>query len=171
MRTIEQIGLHDLREHIVKNWMTHDAMWFLHCVQSCGIEETNRLNKAAIRSLAAIEFKRALRLFGMGRIDTLEALKDAVNAAFSVSKGDFMPFTYSFPQKDILRWEWPDDSCFAYQGMKRMGVIDRYECGVIYRVMCWLENAGMKCTVIPHFEGCLMHTMGRCTGEIRLSFP
>ena len=43
VKTIEQIGAGVLKEHILKNWMTHDAMWFLHCLQACGIEETNRL--------------------------------------------------------------------------------------------------------------------------------
>jgi len=171
MRSLEQIGIHALKEHILKNWMTHDAMWFLHCLQSCGISEANRLNKAAIQSLASLEFERALKLFGISRTDTFEGLKDAVDALFSVSKGEFMPFTYSFPDRNTLCWEWPEGSCFAYQGMQRMGVIDSYECGVIHRVLCWIGNAGVKCSVSPGMETCLMHARGRCAGEIRLEFP
>jgi hypothetical protein len=151
--------------------MTHDAMWFYHCLQSCGIDEANRLNRAAIKSLAAIEFKRAKKLFGITRTDTFEYLKDAVDAAFSVSKGDFMNFTYTFPETNVLCWEWPGNTCFAYQGMLRMGVIDRYQCGVIYRVQCWIEQAGVGYTVSPEIRGCLMHTRGRCAGEVRFDFP
>lgn len=171
MKSLEQIGIHDLKEHILKNWMTHDGMWFLHVLATLGINEANRLNKAAIRSLAAIEFKRATQLFGISRTDTFEGIRDAVEAAFSVSKGDFMRFTYSFPEKDLLRWEWQDDTCFAYQGMKRMGAIEGYECGVIYRVLCWLENAGVSHSVSPDMDRCLMCTRGACRGEIRLGFP
>lgn len=171
MKTIEQIGIVDLKEHIIKNWMTHDGMWFHHCLKSFGIEEANRLNKAAIKSLAAIEFKRAMQLFGISRIETFEDLKNAIDAAFSVSKGDFMRFRYAFPGNNTLTWEWLDDNCFAYQGMKRIGAVDRYECGVIYRVLCWLENAGVKYSVTSEFDGCLMHTKGKCSGSVRLFFP
>jgi hypothetical protein len=171
MKTLEHIEKLDLKEHLIKNWMTHDGMWFFHCFSSFGIEEANRLNKSAIRSLAAIEFKRALHLFGMSRIAAFEDLKNAVDALFSVSKGDFMNFRYEFPERNLLTWEWDDDSCFAYQGMKRMGAVDRYECGVIFRVLCWLENAGVGYAVVPDFKGCLMQEKGRCSDSIRIFLP
>ncbi|MRR59340.1 MAG: hypothetical protein EG824_14185 [Deltaproteobacteria bacterium] len=171
MKTIEEIGIHDLKEHIIRNWMTHDGMWFYHCLGSHGIEEANRINKAAIKSLAAIELKRAIQLFGISGTDTFERIKDVVDAAFCVSKGDFMSFDYTFPEKDLLRWEWKDDTCFAYQGMKRMGAIDRYECGVIFRVLCWLDNLGVGYSVEPDLSCCLMHSTGRCEGRIRLILP
>ena len=171
MKTIDEIGVHDLKEHLIRNWMTHDAMWFYHCLGSHGIEEANRINRLAIRSLAAIELKRALQLFEISRTDTFEGVKDAVDAAFCVSTGDFMRFGYTFPEKDLLCWEWEDETCFAYQGMKRMGVVDRYECGVIYRVQCWLDNLGIGYSVNPGFSNCLMHSTGRCTGSIRLILP
>lgn len=171
MKTIGQICIHDLKEHIIKNWMTHDGMWFFHCLQAFGIEEANRLNKAAIKSLAAIEFKRTVQLFEIPATNTFEGLKSAIEAAFSVSKGDFMDFSYSFPEKGLLCWEWPENTCFAYQGMKRMGAVDRYQCGVLYRVLCWMENAGVRCSMVtPELCGCLMHTQGRCAGRVRFSF-
>jgi Family of unknown function (DUF6125) len=173
MKTIEQIGVKALKEHLIKNWMTHDGMWFYHCLQAFGIEEANRLNKAAIKSLAAIELKRARTLFGLDKdsVDTFDDLKDIIDAAFTVSKGDFMTFTYTFPEKNILRWEWVGQDCFAYQGMQRLGVIDRYECGVLYRVLCWIENTGVRYSASQEVEGCLMHTGGKCTGEVMFFFP
>ena len=41
----------ELKELLIKGWMTHDGMWFYHCLQECGIEKTNRINKAAIRAM------------------------------------------------------------------------------------------------------------------------
>jgi hypothetical protein len=38
-----------LKEILTKNWMIHDAMWFYHCLNECGIETTNKINKAAIK--------------------------------------------------------------------------------------------------------------------------
>jgi hypothetical protein len=174
MKTIEEIGAQVLKEHIIKNWMTHDAMWFYHCLQSHGISEANRLNKSAIKSLAAIELKRAEELFGIDtkHINTFEDIRKAIDAVFRVSKGDFMKFTYSFPEENVLRWEWGEgQSCFAYQGMKRMGAIAGYQCGVLYRVLCWLENLGAAYSVSGGLDGCLMHTSGKCVGEIRFFFP
>ncbi|HPI92539.1 MAG TPA: DUF6125 family protein [Deltaproteobacteria bacterium] len=173
MKTLEQIGIHAVKEHILKNWMTHDGMWFFHSLQAHGVDEANRLNKAAIRSLAAIELKRAQSLFGLTTegVDTFDDLRDLVDAAFSVSKGDFMRFTYTFPEKNVLRWEWDGSGCFAYQGMQRMGAIDRYECGVLFRVLCWIESAGVRYAPDRELKGCRMHMEGRCAGEVRFFFP
>ena len=52
---LTQIEKNDLRELLVKGWMTHDAMWLYHCFQECGMEKTNRINKAAVQSMSAIE--------------------------------------------------------------------------------------------------------------------
>ena len=43
----------ELKELLIKCWMTHDAMWFYHCLQECGIEKTNRINRAAVKAVAA----------------------------------------------------------------------------------------------------------------------
>ncbi len=171
MKTLEQIGINGIKEHILKNWMTHDGMWFFHCLQAHGIKEANRINRAAIRSLAAIEFDRARRLFGIQEqpVETFEQLKEVIHAAFSVSRGDFMNFTYSFPEKNVLHWEFAHQACFAYNGMKRMGVIDQYECGVLYRVLCWLEHAGVEYEAPQDALGCMMNRTGTCSGEVRFS--
>ena len=52
MKTLKK---NELKEILIKNWMTHDAMWFYHCLQECGIERTNKINKAAVRAMAMIE--------------------------------------------------------------------------------------------------------------------
>jgi hypothetical protein len=54
--------------------------------------------------------------------------------------------------------------------MCRLGVADRYECGVLYRVLSWLDLAGIRYETIPKIEGCLQHNLGECTGEVRLFF-
>jgi hypothetical protein len=55
MKTIEQIGNDALKEHLLKNWMTHDAMWFFQVFQKYGVDEANLLNNGAIKALAAIK--------------------------------------------------------------------------------------------------------------------
>jgi hypothetical protein len=50
-------------------------------------------------------------------------------------------------------------------------MIDRYECGVIYRLECWLEALGIPYSIDPPTAGCRMHEKGSCSGEFRFSFP
>lgn len=170
MRTIDQIGNDALKDHLLKNWMTHDAMWFYQVFQNYGIDAANLMNKAAIRALAAVETQRARQILGMkeGGFETFDDLKTFIDGTFSLSTGEFMGFTYHWPQENILHWAFKDGKCFAYKGMHRLGAADRYECGVLYRVLSWLDMAGVRYETSPKIEKCIQHTLGECKGEVRL---
>ena len=172
LKTLDQIGIDGLKEHLLKNWMTHDALWFYQIFQQYGIEAANMLNKAAIKALTGFETQRARQLLGMKqeRIVTFAELQDFINGAFLLSTSEFMGFTYHWPEENVLRWAFKDGNCFAYKGMRRLGVADRYECGVLFRVLSWIELAGIRYEVSPKIEGCLQHIMGKCAGEVRLFF-
>jgi hypothetical protein len=165
MKTLKK---NELKEILIKNWMTHDAMWFYHCLQECGIEKTNKINKAAIRSMAAIEIKRIQKAMGMDNVKTFEDLKMIVNIAFNVLKGDFMDFIYSFPSQNALHGEWKN--CFAYNEVKQLGVLDRYQCGIMERVCGWFAGLGIKYSVSPPIAGCMMHTDGKCFRDFTFDF-
>jgi hypothetical protein len=160
----------ELKELLIKNWITHDGMWFYHCQQEFGIEKTNALNLAAIKSLSAIEVPRISKALGLekGAIKTFENFKKTFSSIFRVVKGDFMEFEYGFTSDNCLQWEMA--RCFAYEGMKRMGVIDQYQCGVIYRIQCWMAVLGLNCRFDPPAGLCLLHKTGKCSGEIRFFF-
>jgi hypothetical protein len=158
----------EVREILIKNWMTHDAMWFYNCLQECGIERTNKINKAAVRAMGMIEIKRIKKAAGMEKVENFEDLKSLVKIAFQTLTGDFMDFTYSFPSENRLHGEWKN--CFAYSGIKQMGVIDQYQCGIMERIYAWLDGLGLKYSVTPQVEGCMMHTDGKCYRDITFSF-
>lgn len=158
----------ELKEILIKNWMTHDAMWFYHCLQECGIEQTNRINKAAVRAMGIIEIQRIQKAVGMGKVETFEELKALIDAAFYTLTAGFMDFTYSFPSENILHGEWKD--CFAYNGIKQIGVIDRYQCGIMERIYAWFDGLGLKYSVSPRVDGCMMHTDGKCFRDISFTF-
>jgi hypothetical protein len=164
---LDQSGLKEL---LIKNWMTHDGLWFYHCLQEFGIEKANALNLAAIKSLAAIEVPRIAKALSLKKeeVKTFEDFKRFFPRLFSVVKGDFMEFDYHFTDRESLVWEM--HRCFAHEGMKRMGVIDQYRCGVLYRIMCWLEVLGLNCSITPPVDLCLLQKTGRCSGEIRFFF-
>jgi hypothetical protein len=50
-----------------KDWLTHEGMWFYHTCREFGIEKSNEVNKAAIKSLVPIEMDKMKRLLGITR--------------------------------------------------------------------------------------------------------
>jgi hypothetical protein len=137
----------DLKELLIKCWMTHDAMWFYSCLQECGIEKTNRINKAAIRGMSAIEIKRIQKAVDARKLDTFDEFKQFFKTVMDIATGEFMKYRYSLPANNLMHGEW--DLCFAYEGVKARGVIDRYECGVMLRIETWLDTLGIKYEVNP----------------------
>jgi hypothetical protein len=162
----------ELIELLNKCWMTHDAMWFYQCLQEVGIEGANKLNKGAIRSLAPIEVGRIKKFLGMEKekIETFEEFKKFFEGASELCIPAFMNATMSFPENNVLSWDFKPKSCFAYKGMRNIGVVDDYECGVIYRIECWIRSLGIKYDVEPKIEGCLMVDDDTCSGQFRLYF-
>ena len=157
----------ELKEILIKNWMSHDATWFYNCLQECGIEKTNKINKAAVRAMGMIEIKRIQKALGMDKVETFEDFKLLSDATWGIVKGKFMKFSYSYPAKNVLRGGF--ESCFAYEGIKQIGAIEQYQCGIFERIYGWFDGIGMKYSVSPQVEGCMMHSEGRCFREIMFS--
>jgi len=172
MTVLEKISKEDLKEILNKGWMTHDAMWFLSSYQTFGIEAANNLNRSAIGLMSALEAKRVKKALGMEgvEIDSTEKLQRFLQGAFDLVIPKFMKTTFSFPNENTIRWEWEKDKCFAYVGIKKIGAIDKYQCGVIYRVECWLDALNISYSMQPKVTGCLMHSTGSCAGDIIFSF-
>ena len=174
MAVLDRIDKQDLRNLLGKGWLTHDGMWFYHTSREFGIERANELNKAAIKSLAPIEVARAKRLLGIAkdRFDALDELMDFMLAALELTLPDsvFTKIHFRPSSGDVIDWDWQKGQCFAYKGMKQMGMIDGYRCGVMYRIECWLEALAIAYSMHPRIEGCLMHQKGICRGKIRVLF-
>jgi len=172
MNTLDRISKNDIRDLLGKGWLTHDGMWFHHAYQTLGIETANKLNRAAIKSLAPIEIKRVKKILGLGEEDILDFtdleafMKDALEITLPSSV--FTKLHFNSPRQNTLHWEWEKGECFAYKGMKMMGTIDEYRCGVMYRIECWLEALGIEFSMNPRVNRCMMHEQGTCTGDINI---
>ncbi len=150
----------ELKEILIKNWMTHDAMWFLHCLRKTDIETTNKINKAASAGVGLIEAKRFKKILGFELIRTSDDLKEYMKLIFHIVKADFMKFKYEFINDNEMQCEMHE--CFAYDGIKRIGVIDQYQCGIFERVEGWFKGVGLKFKVTPKINGCLKHQGKKC---------
>ncbi|MDD5723515.1 MAG: DUF6125 family protein [Syntrophales bacterium] len=155
-----------------KRWMTHDGLWFYQCLQELGTEKANRINKAAIKTLAEIEVNRIKKFLGVAgeRLNTFVEFKNFLANVSEFFIPDFMNASMSFPEDNVLHWEFKSEECFAYKGMQSMGVINDYECGVIYRVECWIGNLGIPYDINPPVKKCLMIDSGKCSGDFTLHF-
>jgi hypothetical protein len=158
----------ELKEFLIKSWMTHDGMWFYHCLKECGIEKTNKINKSAVKSMAKIEIKRIQKLFEIGKIEKFKDLQNLTDKAMSIVKADFMKFRYTFPVKNHIQCEM--SRCWAYEGIVNMGVIDSYQCAIFTRIEGWFETLGIDYNVNPLLNGCLMHTNGKCSRAYTFNF-
>ena len=163
MDLIEQLDKQAVKELFSKNWLTHDAMWYGLCAVELGPAVANRINKNAVRAMAAYEIKRIMKLMdipGETHITEFDELVDILDTAFCVVQTNFMQFEYSFPKKNVLHGRF--DACFAHAGLKQHGMIDTYDCGIVQRVKGWLEAIQVAYEMTPEFEGCLLHTIGSC---------
>lgn len=166
MNSRREPGREELVDLLQRCWMTHDGMWFYHCLKEFGIEKANSLNKAAIKSLAPLEIDRIRKTLGMEKkIETLGELQDFFSRAAPLFIPPFMNFSYAFHEPNIMHWEFEPNNCFAFKGIKRIGAIEQYDCGVIYRLACWFDSLGLKYRCAPPVTRCLMLGGGSCSGD------
>lgn len=172
MSLLERMDKHEIRELLGKCWITHDGMWFAHTLSAYGIEEANRLNRAAIKSMAEIELKRFMRILNVSR-DDLKAFQDFrkfFTGVQSLLLPDFMNVTIWFEAPAGIRWAFSEKGCFAYKGMKRAGVETDYRCGPLYRIQCWLKNLEIPYAMTPDITTCIMPEKGSCSGRFQCEF-
>ena len=166
------VSREQIRDLLAKGWLTHDGMWFDQTARAFGLEQANRLNRAAIRAMAPFEVSRLSEALGVSPAD----LADAGAVARFVAAGVALvtPASVAGHQRlwaagPRLHWEWDPGECFAYKGMQRFGYLAGYECGVIYRIECWLDALGVRPLAEPAVGPCLMHLGVGCAGSLELS--
>jgi hypothetical protein len=165
---IKSLDKQELKELLVKCWMTHDGLWFYHSLQESGIEKTNRINQAAARAIGAVEAKRIMKAFGMEKVKTFEELREFVDQGFDLVRGDFMEFIFDCTTDNVLHVD--TIRCFAFEGITKMGAIDGYDCGIFARVSGWFDGMGIEFDVVPPLQGCMMHAEGKCFRDFKFKF-
>lgn len=173
MTYLDSVAIRDLKELLVKGWMTHDAMWFHQCLKETGIDTANKVNLAAVRAMAGIEIQRMKRFFGLPpgqKLGSLEELEAFFEKTMEAVMPKFMKFSYRFLKPDMIHVAWQNGECFAYKGIKGLGVVDQYICGVFPRIETWFDGLGLPYAVEPAVTGCMMHAQGECWREYRFNF-
>ncbi|MGD0856305.1 MAG: DUF6125 family protein [Dehalococcoidia bacterium] len=172
-RSFDDIGKEEMRDLLGKGWLTHDGAWFFSVCNEYGVKEANRLNKTAIKSMVPFEVQRLKQImaFDERQLTNVTAIVKFMEEGMRLILPESVLSKYHFniESPNILQWEWEKNECFAYKGMSRMGVIDGYECGVMYRIECWFESLGLKFESNVKSGHCQMHTRGHCRGQYKFN--
>ena len=145
--------------------------WLMHSVEELGIETANKLNISAVRSMSTIEIKRLQKVLGYedDNFAKFDNLVTFLKGAFGLIKADFMKFKFDSTEKNVISWELFDGRCFAYEGVKALGYIEEYKCGIIERIEGWFNGFGISYSVEPKIDTCLLYLEGKCTGRFLLN--
>jgi hypothetical protein len=174
MRSLDEVSKSELRDLLGKGWLTHDGMWFYTVCRESGIEQANKLNKKAIKSMVPFEVQRLTQILDLQKtgMKSVDDVKDFLLCGMELilPASVLSSLHFSTPSANVIHWEWEKNECFAYKGMQRMGVIDSYECGVMYRIECWLDSLGLKFVATPQPGKCRMHEKGYCAGDYVFQF-
>jgi hypothetical protein len=103
--TLEALETKQLKELLNKGWMTHDAMWFYNCVQEIGIEKANKINRAAVKTMAAVEMKRMKRALGVTEVKAFDQLVELFEASMYIVSGDFMKYKFIYPGQNVFNFD------------------------------------------------------------------
>ncbi len=163
-----EIGRDELRELLVRCWMTHDAMWFATALEKTDIETANRLNLGAIRGLAPIEIGRVKKALGIETVASSAELRTFLEGMMGLVGGDFMDFTWDWRPGGTLRVD--VGRCFAHDGIERMGAIEGYACGIFERIAGWFAVLGVTYEMTPSSRRCMLHYEGQCFREFRFDW-
>lgn len=172
MTLMNQLSPNEIRDLMAKSWMTHDAMWFANTLFSEGIDTANRLNRAAIKSMVDVEVRRFLNkmVLSPDRVRTFNGFKSFFTDIQELLIPEFMNVTIGFTAPDTISWQFNEKGCFAYNGVKRLKIEDRYQCGVLYRIQCWLACLDIPFEMTPAPRTCLMNERGHCRGRFVCRF-
>lgn len=143
-----------------RSWMTHDAMWLRAAVEQVGVEQANRLNLRAVHDAAAFEVRRLLPMLGMTRVASLDDLGRFLAGARALLVGDLLVGDWTLTPPGTMRFTVRD--CFAEKGVVRLGIKDRYACGITERVFGWLDALGLRYEVSPATRQCTAGPDGSC---------
>lgn len=166
--SLQALNREQMREILLKNWMTHDALWYGEVIWKLGMAEASPMNIRVCRALGKIECKRLMKMTGTASPKDMNEYMALFEAARDVFVPDFMKFDIEYPGQDTQVFKVLE--CFAHKGMEQLGVLDQYECGIFERIEGWFDAMGLNYTRTPDLSRCLKYTRGECVITVKFRF-
>ena len=165
IRSLDETERH---EYLLKNWMTHDALWYAEAAGALGMEKASPMNLRVCRKLGKIEFTRFLKQAGASMPTNLAEVKRISEAGMELLVPPFMDWAIEWTDDDRMICRVED--CFAHRGMTKFGVIDEYECGIFERIEGWLDAMELSYERTPDLSRCLKYRGEECIVTIKFNF-
>lgn len=162
------INQDQLRNILIKNWMTHDALWYGEVAAKFGMAEASPMNLRVCRKLGQIEFGRLMKMVGAPSPKNIEEYQELFEIGKQVFFPDFISVQIDYPSDDSQVFHFLD--CFAHRGMKKLGLLPDYECGIFERIEGWFDAMGLKYTRTPDLSRCLKFKGKECKITVQFHF-
>ena len=162
------INRDQLRDILLRNWMTHDALWYGEVAAKFGMAEASPMNLRVCRNLGRIEFKRLMNVVEAPPPKNFKAYRELFELAKEVFVPEFVTIQIDYPGNSLQVFQVSD--CFAYNGMKKMGLLPEYECGIFERIEGWFDAMGLKYTRTPDLSRCLKFKDEECKITVQFHF-
>jgi len=156
------------KDLLIKDWMSHDARWYMAVVEHFGIEHANRLNQKVARELGQVEMKRFMKALDLTPSRNVEEYLNLKNAALSMFGPDLVD--YEIKILDRQTYEMHLTRCFAHENIVRAGIKDQYECGIFSRLQGWIDAQGLEHELTPPLGKCMKVLGKECCYAVKLRF-
>jgi len=152
---------------LIKNWMSHDARWFMAVAREYGMEVANRLNQIAAHEVGKAEAQRLVRALGLPPVKTVDDYVLAQEVFISLLGPDLLDYGVSKVGDNAFRVD--VQRCFAHDNAARAGISDTFECGIFARLTGWLDALGLAYETSPPLGKCLKARGRECGYTITLA--
>jgi hypothetical protein len=166
--TLRSLNRQTLRDTLIANWMTHDALWYEEVAAQFGMAVASPMNLRVCRKLGRIEFQRAMKMTGASTPRNRDEYLELFQLAWDLFVPRFMKVRVSYPSKALQEFHVLD--CFAHRGMTRQGRIGEYQCGIFERIEGWLDAMGIQYVRRPELNRCLKWTGEECKVTLEVPF-
>jgi hypothetical protein len=157
---INPIAFEQIKDLLLRNWMTHDALWYGEVAKNFGMGAASPMNLRVCRQLGRIEFTRFLKAVGASAPRDFASYRELFEAGQEIFVPEFITFEFEYrePNTQIFRV----GDCFAHKGMEKSGVLSEYECGIFVRIEGWFDAMGLKYSRDQDLSRCLKYKGLEC---------
>ena len=165
---LDSLPFDSQKDLLIKNWMSHDARWYMAVAQHFGIEVANGLNQMVARELGRVEMKRFMKALDLSPSRDMGEYLNLKKAALSMFGPNLVD--YEIKILDDQTYEMHLTRCFAHENIVKAGIKDQYDCGIFSRLQGWIDAQGLEHELTPALGKCMKVLGGECYYTVRLRF-
>lgn len=126
------------------------------------------MNLRVCRKLGRIEFKRLMNGVHASPPKSFEAYLEWFELGKEVFVPEFITIEAECPGRSPQAFNVSE--CFAHEGMKNLGVLAGYECGILERIEGWFDAMELSYTRTPGLSRCLKFKGEECRVTVKFIF-